>query len=417
MNKLRKTVTYILFGMVLSTFFIGCGNSNISRALKDNEAKIIGIITDVEKQIPIPKVKVVLKSSNTNKEYKTTTNSAGQYAIVCEPGYYSFVAEKEGYSKYTKNVVLGKGENEESFYLGGIVESLCEMDGRVIDHLTKEVIPGASVQVGRNLVHSDAEGNYKFEKKLPEGSYDCFVSAPGYELLKKTMRLTKGKNRAQFELIPFNPSATDTSQNNQNGEDTLRRNPITAIDPSYLDDYIVTVKKVLQPSNITLEYEVIVENRYTSYLKSIEPDFRGLILITKEACYEKVNDQEWIEFQQSEIMQPQDVFKEDVESLLFYFGFADPNVIIEEIGEEVIETYPCKKYHIYTADSAPEEQRFDFTAWVIKDINYSSQLLNCLIRMKGTVPKNPEGVWYDIDITFSNIGNGNKVPIPENLPE
>ncbi|MDD4029358.1 MAG: carboxypeptidase regulatory-like domain-containing protein [Caldisericia bacterium] len=417
MNKIRKTMTYLLFGMLLSTFFVGCGSSDISRTLKANEAKIIGIVTDVEKQIPVHKVKIVLKSSNTDKEYKTTTNSSGQYAVVCEPGYYSFVAEKEGYSKYTKNVVLGKGENEESFYLGQVIASLCELEGRVVDHLTQEVIPGASIQIGRNLIHSDADGNYKFEKKLPEGSYDCFISAPGYELLEKTLKLTKGQNRAQFELAPFTPSNTDTSQNNVGGEKGIQRNPITAVDPSYINDYRITVKKVLQPSNTLLEYEVIVQDRYTSYLNSIEPDFRGLILVTKEGCYEKVNDMEWTKFQQSEIMQPQDVFKEDVEALLYYFGFADPNVTIEEIGEEVIETYPCKKYRVYTKKEAPEEEQFDFTTWVIKDINAPSQLLNCMIRMKGTVPKSPEGLWYDIDITFSNIGNGNQVPVPPNLPK
>ncbi|HPJ12608.1 MAG TPA: carboxypeptidase regulatory-like domain-containing protein [Caldisericia bacterium] len=416
MKKIRKTLSLLLFGLMLATFAAGCGNSDITKSLKANEAKIIGIITNVETQLPVDKVKIVLKSTNTDKQYKTSTNSSGQYAIICEPGYYSFQAEKEGYTQYSKNVVLGKGENEESFYLGPVVESLCEFEGRVIDHVTQKIIPGASVQAGRNLTHADAEGNFKFEKKLPEGSYDCFVSAPGFELLKKTIQLTKGKNRAQFELNPFDPSSSSPTQNNTDADQTLQRNPITAIDPSFINDYKVSIKKVLRPTNEVFEYEVIVQDRYTSYLYSKEPDFEGQILVSNDGCYEKVNDQDWIQFQQSEIMMPQDVFKEDVESLLFFFGFADPNVVIEEIGEEAIGLYPCKKYHIYTKDDAPEEQQFDFTTWVIKDTSMPSQLMNCLIRMKGTVPKNPDGIWYDIDITFSNIGNGNKIPTPSNLP-
>ncbi len=275
MKKNRKTLSLLLFGLMLATFVAGCGNSDITKSLKANEAKIIGIITNVETQLPVDKVKIVLKSTNTDKQYKTSTNSSGQYAIICEPGYYSFQAEKEGYTKYSKNVVLGKGENEESFYLGQVVESLCEFEGRVINHVTQEIIPGATVQAGRNLTHADAEGNFKFEKKLPEGSYDCFVSAPGFELLKKTIQLTKGKNRAQFELNPFDPSSSSPTQNNTGADQTLQRNPITAIDPSFINDYKVSIKKVLRPTNEVFEYEVIVQDRYTSYLYSKEPDFEG----------------------------------------------------------------------------------------------------------------------------------------------
>ena len=60
---------------------IGCGNSNYSSPLKKNESKVVGIVTDVEKQTPISKVVITLINSNNGKKHTTKTDSSGKYAI------------------------------------------------------------------------------------------------------------------------------------------------------------------------------------------------------------------------------------------------------------------------------------------------------------------------------------------------
>ena len=407
------SIIFVLLGLLGFSMLQGCGDSAITKKLKENEAKIIGIVTDVEAQTPIPKVSIEIKNKTTGKMQKTSTNSLGQFAFICEPGYYAFNASKEGYSKYTKELVIGKGENREDFYLSKVVISQCEMEGKVVNYITKEKITGATVQVGRSITHSDMDGNYKFEKKLPEGNYDCFISAPGYQLLEKKITLSKGMNRARFELLPFDPAEQVGGNDN---EKNFERNPISAIDSGYLDDCKVIVKKTLKPSNEELYYEIVVENRYTSTLYTKEPGFVGHIIVSQNGCYEKVNQQKWVKVLQSEVLQPTDIYRADVESLLYYFNFVDPNVTIEEQGKETVEGYPCTKYHIYSDGSQDGTEAFDMYAWIIKDPTYETRLLNCLVRIQGTVPKNPDGEWYEIDITYSNIGNGNKIEIPKNLP-
>jgi hypothetical protein len=217
--------------------------------------------------------------------------------------------------------------------------------------------------------------------------------------------LTRGLNIANFKLKKMGTKTT--GQQNK-----LKRNAEFAANPTFLEDYKANNKRIIYPKKDSREYFVIAENRYTKYVKYNEKGDKGEIIVTQNGAM-KNNGNGWKKILSIDLpSQPDDVLKFDLENVLAYFNFEDPDIIIEPLGLEKLNEYSTNKYHMYSKKGTPKIKTMDVTLWIIVD-NPRSDLNHVLTRIKGmTVPEQSLETWADIDLVFYNIGKNNKISIP-----
>lgn len=402
MIKYSKILTLLLIGALLFSISLinGCKNKSIIGG-----SIITGIITDVELQVPVNKVKIEIKNSTNSNAYEATTDNQGRYQITCEPGYYSLKASRNNYLTYERNIVVGKGKSQEDFYMSMIHEKPCTLEGTVTDIQSGKVLNEATIQIGSNIVKADKNGKYKLEK-LPEGQFNSWVTVPGYNALNELVKLTRGINIANFKLTKM--GTKPTSQDNK-----LRRNAEFAANPTFLEDYTATNKRIVYPNKDIREYVVVVENRYKKYVRYNEKGDKGEILVNQNETL-KNSGNGWKKILAIDLpSQPDDVLKFDLENVLTYFNFQDPDIIIEPLGSEKINEYSTKKFRMYSKKGTPKIKVMDVMIWTITD-NPRQELNHVLVRVKGiTVPEQSLETWADVDLIFSNIGESNKIPVPK----
>lgn len=409
MNKILKKAILITISLLIifqGLFLEGCSK------VKESETVLVGVVTDVEKQKPVYGVKIDLKSTTSDKTYTGKTDGEGKYQIYCKEGYYTLKATKSGYSDYEKNVILNKGRNQEDFYISEIVPKPCSLNGSVVSDADQKPIDGATVQIGSNIVKTDKSGKFKMEK-LPIGEFSTWVTAVGYEPLNTTVKLTRGINATTFKLKPLgktgNTNSTQTTE--------AKRNAEYAISPSYLEDYKAHSIRIIYPENEKHEYWLVSMDRYTKHLIYDEYVEKGEILYFGNEIYRKVgNDWKVADFA-TVPSQPDTPIQMDLQNVLYFFNFEDPDVEIKEIGKEKMNGYNTRKFTIKSKTNAPKEKTIDVTIWIIDSLD-DLKLNRVITRIKGKNAYDIESnSWAQIDVNFTDIGAGNVLKKPANIKQ
>ena len=98
--------------------------------------------------------------------------------------------------------------------LPAMAQNTFSIRGRVLDKVTGETLPGATVQVTGNGQNTgggaDAEGGYKISN-LPAGSYTVLASFIGYKPLTQVVKITTQSVVASFALAPDNASLDEVT--------------------------------------------------------------------------------------------------------------------------------------------------------------------------------------------------------------
>lgn len=98
--------------------------------------------------------------------------------------------------------------------LPAMAQNTFSIRGRVLDKVTGETLPGATVQVSGNGQNTgsgaDAEGSYKIGN-LPAGSYTLVASFIGYKPLTQTVKITTQSVVASFMLAADNASLDEVT--------------------------------------------------------------------------------------------------------------------------------------------------------------------------------------------------------------
>lgn len=408
MKRLSRKIVLLVISLILIQSFLLAGCSSV----KESETALTGIITDVERQSPISDINIVLKSTtNPNKIYRSKTDTQGRYKIFCEEGYYTLKATKTGYSDYEKNVILSKGINQENFYLSKLLEKPCSLTGTVVGEVNNKPISDATIQIGSNIVKTDKNGKFKMES-LPVGEFNTWVTAPGYEALNTMVKLTRGINTTTFKLKPFSgaTSNTDTSTPIQQ-----KRNIEYAVSPTFLEDYKAHSIRIIYPEKERHEYWITSQDRYIKYIKFDEYVEKSEYIFYVNDIY-KNDGNGWEQTDLANVtFQPDTPIQLDLQQVLYFFNFEDPDIEIEEVGREKVNGYNTRKFTLKSKASATKDKTIDAAIWIIDSLDNLS-INRVITRIKGKTTYDPTtNSWAEVDVNFTNIGEKNIVKKPDNL--
>jgi len=404
-NFIKQKLAWICVLTILVVFPSGCKTS-CTPNLNTGKSILIGIVTDVDQQVPVNKVTIQLENTSTKRLYKAGSDIQGRYKFTCEPGYYNMKATKSGYTSYEKKLTIMDGSNQEDFYISKLKEKPCTFEGTIKDKATGKGIPNCSVQIGMNIIRSDEKGYFKLGE-LMEGEYGIWISAPGYEALNQVVTFTRGLNVGKFELSKLTSSSTQQAP-------VKKRNQEYAVDPTFLEDYLCDSIRTVQPNRGTRTYHIISQDRYNQYVKFDEGQNKGEMVESSEGVFTNLG-KGWEEINQLEMpSNPDDVIKYDIAIILSGFNFVDNDLVITYKGSETVNGYQTKKYSMVSKPTAPPSKKCDLEIWIIDkherlDINHS------ITRIKGrTQPEAPDyDIWAEVEINFTKIGGGNKITVPK----
>lgn len=404
-NFIKQKLVWICVLMILVVFPSGCKTS-CTPNLNTGKSILIGIVTDVDQQVPVNKVTIQLENTSNKRLYKAGSDSQGRYKFTCEPGYYNMKATKSGYTSFEKKLTIMNGSNQEDFYIARLKEKPCTFEGTIKDKATGKGIPNCSVQIGMNIIRSDEKGYFTLGE-LMEGEYGIWISAPGYEALNQVVTFTRGLNVGKFELSKLSTSSTQQAP-------VKKRNQEYAVDPTFLEDYICDSIRTVQPNRGTRTYHIISQDRYNQAVKFDEGLNKGEMVESSEGVFANLG-KGWEEINQPEMpSNPDDVIKYDIAIILSGFNFVDNDLVITYKGSETVNGYQTKKYTMVSKPTAPPSKKCNLEIWIIDkherlDINHS------ITRIKGrTQPEAPDyEIWAEIEINFTKIGEGNKISIPK----
>lgn len=405
-NVIKQRVVWICVFIMLAVFPSGCKTS-CTPTLNTGKSILIGIITDVDQQVPVNKVSIQLENTSTNRLYKATSDIQGRYKISCEPGYYNMKTTKSGYTSYEKKLTISDGSNQEDFYIARLKEKPCTFEGTIKDKTTGKGIPNCSVQIGMNIIRSDEKGYFKLEE-LMEGEYGVWISAPGYEAVNQMVTLTRGLNIGKFELGKL------TAKSTQQAPVKKRNDQEYAVDPTFLEDYLCDSIRTVQPNRGARTYHIISQDRYNQYVKFDEGQNKGEMVESSEGVFVNLG-KGWEEMNQLEMpSNPDDVIKYDIAIILGGFNFVDNDLTITLIGSENVNGYQTKKYSMVSKPTAPASKKCNLEIWII-DKHERLDINHAITRIKGrTQPEAPDyEIWADVEINFTKIGESNKITIPK----
>ncbi len=375
------------------------------RGIRDSETALIGIITNVESQVPVSRVQIEIRNTSTGKTYRGTTDQQGRYRIMSESGYYSIKATHPNYMDYSRNIVLGKGTNQEDFYMSPKIETPASFEGLVMAQDTQKPMENVTVQIGNHLARTDARGRFSFEG-LPMGTYPVWVTARGYEAVNESVTLMRGKTTREYTL-----DRLDFSQAGIPAQ-TREMNPTVAIDPTMLGDFRAHTVRVLQPMNERHEYFLISESRHRKHLQYDEHVDSGEVLYFDDGIYIKFLDQWQIPEQIHTASRPDEFLSHDMTMVVFYFNYPDEDMVITEIGPETMNGYNTRKFHLTHKPGTQVEKQLDVHLWVVMDEN-NPRVHRMITRVQGRVPVLLNiDTWAEIDTNFTHINAGNTIEVP-----
>ena len=404
-NPIKHNLIWISLLLFLMTIPVGCKTS-CSPSFQTGSSILIGIVTDVEQQVPISKVSVNLESHSSNKKYNGLSDSQGRYKIACEPGYYTMKAGRNGYTSYEKTILINKGSQQEDFYLSKVLDKPCTLEGTVVDEATGKPLQNSTVQIGMNIIRTDEKGYYKLSSLL-EGEYGVWVSVPGYDALNQTITLTKGINVAKFTLKKMTGEAPAK-------EPEKKRNLEFAVDPSFLDDYLCDSIRTVQPNKGTRTYHIVSQDRYNKQVKFDEGQNRGEMVQSSQGVYVNLG-KGWEQINELDIPSDADeVIKFDIVTILSGFNFQDNDLTITLVGTEMMNGYHTKKYTMVSKPTAPPQKKCQLEIWII-DKHQRLDINHAITRVRGrTMPEAPDFLlWAEVDINFKKIGESNKITLPK----
>ncbi len=390
----------VLFGSTLFSLH-GC-----RRGFKDSETMLIGVITDVQEQIPVSRVQIEIRNTSTGKTFKGSSDQQGRFKIFSEAGYFELKATHPRYLDYTRNIVLGKGSNQEDFYMSPVLEKPCVFEGTVTAEDTSKPIENVTVQIGTSITKTDSKGRFKFDA-LPLGSFPVWVTTPGYQAINETVVLAKGSNSVKYVLKKLD--LADIGKPVESPE----RNKFYAIDPTFLGDYRAHSIRTIKPMDERHEYRLISETRHRKHLYYDEHVDKGEVMYIDDAMYIKFLDRWQVPEQIHTSHRPEAFLAEDITMVIYYFNFADVNFEIKELGSEKMNGYNTRKFHLYHLPSAPPEKQIDVHLWVIHDEN-NPRTHRMITRIKGKMPEvfNLD-TWAEVETNITHINQGNKIEIPK----
>jgi len=402
-TKLIKwTHWLVVMFMVLSLISV---NQGCRRGIKDSETALIGVITDVQNQVPVGKVQIEIRNTSNGKTFKGTSDQQGRFKIFSEAGYYELKAEHPKFHAYQRSIVLGKGTNQEDFYMSPMLEKPGSFEGEIIAEDTKKPLENVTVQIGTNLAKTDAKGRFKFDS-LPLGSYPVWATIPGYQAVNETVTIVRGANKVKYTLKRLNLSDVTKPA------EPLPRNPVYVIDPTFLGDFRAHSVRIIKPLNERHEYKLISESRHRRYLNYDEQVDKGEVLYVDDAIYVKFLDK-WQEPKQINTSSRPDAFiADDILMVSHYFNFTDKDFDIKELGSEKMNGYNTKKYQLSSKATATPEKHINVQLWMIFDES-NPRIHRMITRIKGRVPEllNMD-TWAEIDTNITHINQSNKIEIP-----
>jgi large repetitive protein len=148
-------------------------------AVSETAGLLSGVVLDQDSE-PLSSAKVNASDESTWKV--RLTNTEGVYSMPLEPGEYTVVAGKSGYSEETDVVTIATGETTWLNFTLSVTAGILE--GVVRDVETDEVVASAKVSItfGETTVsfNTNSEGYYQF-LDVPEGAVSVNVTKTGYE--------------------------------------------------------------------------------------------------------------------------------------------------------------------------------------------------------------------------------------------
>jgi hypothetical protein len=402
-TKLIKWTQWLLIISVMMSL-IGI-NQACRRGLKDSETALIGVITDVQNQVPVGKVQLEVRNTSTGKIFKGSSDQQGRFKIFTEAGYYELKAEHPKFHSYSRNIVLGKGTNQEDFYMSPILEKPGSFEGEIIAEDTKKPLENVTVQIGTNLAKTDAKGRFKFDA-LPLGSYPVWATTPGYQAVNETVTIVRGANKVKYTLKRLDMA--DVAKPAEH----LPRNPVYVIDSTFLGDFRAHSVRTIQPMNERHEYTLISESRHRRHLNYNEHVDKGEVLYVDDAIYIKFLGKWQVPEQINTSSRPDAFIADDILMVSHFFNFADKDFEIKELGSEKMNGYNTKKYQLSYKATATPEKHIDVQLWMIYDES-NPRIHRMITRIKGRVPEVLNiDTWAEIDTNITHINQGNKIEIP-----
>ena len=144
------------------------------QAAPEGKAKLIGVVSDADSNVPIGGVTVALDGN------EVTTNSGGQYQFIVDPGAYFITFDKAGYQGGAMSILLQEGDNILNVQMVLITTPEATLVGQVTDVSTGQPINQVKVTLDSLVGYTDASGQYSFEGLEP-GTYDMMLEKSGYQ--------------------------------------------------------------------------------------------------------------------------------------------------------------------------------------------------------------------------------------------
>lgn len=174
LNKVAiKTGTYTAADSIVGTTSLTITDLHYTNQAQSTYYSVGGVVTDKATGTPLEGATITIG----NKTATTDENGVYNIADSLLPNTYTIRVVKEGYANYSGNITISNSDiSNKNISLN--TASLSNVTGTVIDNKTKLPIQGATVTANNVEVTTDADGKYTLE--LPQGTYNIYVSAPGY---------------------------------------------------------------------------------------------------------------------------------------------------------------------------------------------------------------------------------------------
>jgi hypothetical protein len=157
---------------------------NLVLAVAPQQGLVAGSIFAAADKQMLAGVSIMLAGANI---YRQTTDSRGQFDLgAVEPGSYSLLINKDGYSSVTGTVSIAAGQlltiNQGLGIEGGYLENQpADIYGRVIDASTGLGLAGVSVDLGGGLM-TGTDGNGEFRLfAVARGNYTAIINIDNYQ--------------------------------------------------------------------------------------------------------------------------------------------------------------------------------------------------------------------------------------------
>jgi len=169
-------------------------------ALLAQSAGLSGVVKD-SARTPIPDAALALTQAETGAERKTSSDSAGLYALASlAPGHYTVTVEAKGFQvKTVENVELRPGQNARlDFVLEGATGRIL---GSVVDTQGGEALGNVQVRLAGTAYRttSDAAGQFRLGA-IPPGDYVLTVATVGYHMEKHEFHIGAGESQ-EFSVV------------------------------------------------------------------------------------------------------------------------------------------------------------------------------------------------------------------------